>query len=79
MSKPSLSHDEDFVELTMYYHTETKQSVLVSRTDNVNKAVWLSLSQIECHPIGKTGLRLVKVTMPDWLAESHGWLRARWK
>jgi len=73
MSKRELSHEEDTVEITMFYHTETKQSVLISKHGDVNRAVWLPLSQIECTPIGKTGQRLVQVRMPGWLAFKYGW------
>lgn len=56
-------------ELELQIHQTTPRAVLVSNDGDVEKAVWLPLSQVE---IVTKRNGIADVTVPEWLARERG-------
>ena len=74
---------DKIIDLTLALHHKTALAVMVSETGDGAKAIWLPLSKIEIHNLGKTcrgfdkrgqaeSLPLFEITMPEWLAIDKG-------
>lgn len=72
-------------ELVLHYDNEARGAILVSETGEEAKAVWLSKSEIQFTPTGKTAPAkttqgkllavqrpVVTVSVPEWLAKDRG-------
>ena len=59
----------DLVDVTCHVLQRTDRAVLVSSDGDVEKAVWLPLSQVE---IEMKRLPIAEITMPEWLAKQRG-------
>ena len=51
---------------------ETERAILVGKSDEDDEGVWLAKSQIDWTRKGSASSRLIKVSMPAWLAEQKG-------
>lgn len=67
-----MSRKSDLIDLTLKLHHATERAVLVSESEDRDKAVWLPLSQIEVTETKKSGV--VEVTLPEWLAKERGFI-----
>lgn len=61
----------DLVQLTMVHHRHTEKAVLLSVDGNIEKAVWLPLSQITMTMPKPNHHHQRRVTMPEWLATKN--------
>lgn len=59
----------DIIDITVRLHHVTERAVLVSASDDREKAVWLPLSQIE---VERKDNSTAVVTLPEWLAKERG-------
>ena len=66
----------DDTTLTLYVHHETDKAYLVSEDGERDGAEWLAKSQIkyERDLDEADGLRMIEVTLPEWLARKKGYL-----
>jgi hypothetical protein len=63
----------DILDLRVVVHRQTDRAIQVSEHDELSKAVWLPLSQIEMTPAPtKGGMRCADLQIPQWLAEAKG-------
>jgi hypothetical protein len=61
----------DLIDLEVYIHHETDESVLVSLDGESKKARWIPKSIIEIEPTVKM-TKVVTMTIPQWKAEKEG-------
>lgn len=75
--------NSDLIDLPLALHHKTGKAALVSETGDAKKGKWLPLSHIEIEDTGKTvrgeeangqvlDVKLVTVTLPEWLAIEKG-------
>lgn len=63
----------DLIDVSLALHHETPKALLVSDDGDREHAIWLPKFLIEFeHWSRNTGGRLVKVTLPEWLAKEKG-------
>lgn len=63
----------DILDIRVVVHRQTEAAVLVSEDGDVEKAVWLPLSQIEIDDAPSKGrTRYADVQIPEWLAAQRG-------
>lgn len=59
----------DLVDVTCHVHQTTERAVLVTDDGDIEKAVWLPLSQVE---VEMKRPPIAEITMPEWLAKQRG-------
>ena len=65
-----MSYKSDIVDLDLMYITQTEKGLCVRQSEE-HETFWLPKSQIEFEDKDYKRNQVIKVTIPEWLAEKH--------